>query len=43
MSAGVEGTIREGYAFSPMYTLGLAKDLHEGEELITCLKVEKAG
>jgi hypothetical protein len=42
ISTDVEGTIREGYAFSPMYTLGLAKDLRANEELITCLKVEKA-
>jgi hypothetical protein len=34
--------IREGYAFSPMYTLGLSKYLRENEELATCLKVEKA-
>lgn len=43
ISNEVEGTIPEGYAFSPMYSLGLAKDLRENEELITCLKVEKAG
>jgi hypothetical protein len=42
LSKDVEGMIREGYAFSPMYTLGLSKDLRENEELITCLKVEKA-
>jgi hypothetical protein len=43
VSEGAGGYFREGYAFSPMYTLGLTKNLTEGEELITCLKVEKAG
>jgi hypothetical protein len=43
LSRDVEGVIREGYAFSPMYTLGLSKTLRENEELVTCLKVEKAG
>ncbi|HEY8462700.1 MAG TPA: hypothetical protein VIM29_01505 [Bacillota bacterium] len=38
----VDGYIREGYAFSPMYTLGLTKNLKENEELVTCLKVVKA-
>jgi len=42
LSRDVEGMIREGYAFSPMYTLGLSKTLRENEELVTCLKVEKA-
>jgi hypothetical protein len=42
LSKDLEGTIREGYAFSPMYTLGLSKNLREDEELVTCLKVEKA-
>jgi hypothetical protein len=42
ISDNVEGFIREGYAFSPMYTLGLSKDLRENEELITCLRLEKA-
>ena len=37
-----EGYIREGYAFSPMYTLGLVKTLKEGEELQSWLKPEKA-
>jgi hypothetical protein len=40
---GIEGYFREGYAFSPMYTLGLAKSLKQNEELVTCLKVVKAG
>lgn len=43
VSPHVSGFVREGYAFSPMYTLGLAKDLRENEEMITCLRVEKAG
>ena len=34
--------IREGYAFSPMYTLGLQKTLGEKEVLHSWLKVEKA-
>jgi len=34
--------IREGYAFSPMYTLGITKNISNNEELITCLKLEKA-
>jgi hypothetical protein len=42
-SRGIEGYFREGYAFSPMYTLGLAKILKVNEELVTCLKVAKAG
>lgn len=40
--AGTEGYFREGYAFSPMFTLGLTKTISNGEELITCLKLEKA-
>jgi hypothetical protein len=42
VSADVDGYFREGYAFSPMYTLGLTKDLRQKEEMITCLRVEKA-
>ncbi|MCL6588912.1 MAG: hypothetical protein K6U80_03065 [Firmicutes bacterium] len=42
-SPAVDGYFREGYAFSPMYTLGITANLCEGEELITCLKVGKAG
>jgi len=37
-----EGYIKEGYAFSPMFTLGITKNLSNGEELTTCLKLEKA-
>lgn len=42
VEGAMEGYIREGYAFSPMYTLGLTKELNDGEEMITCLKLEKA-
>lgn len=38
----VMGYIREGYAFSPMYTLGLKKLMKNGEVLNSWLKVEKA-
>ncbi|MBR1797384.1 MAG: hypothetical protein IJ757_05155 [Clostridiales bacterium] len=34
--------IREGYAFSPMYTLGMTKKITEGEEVTTWLNLEKA-
>lgn len=34
--------VREGYAFSPMYTLGVTKELTEGEEIKTWLKLAKA-
>ena len=37
-----ETYVREGYAFSPMYTLGVIKDLKQGEEIKTWLKLEKA-
>lgn len=33
---------REGYAFSPMYTLGITKAISEGEEIVTWLKLRKA-
>ncbi len=36
------GYFREGFAFSPMYTLGLKKTIHGKGELRTWLKVEKA-
>jgi hypothetical protein len=42
LSENMEGIIREGYAFSPMFTLSLTKELSNGEELITWLKLEKA-
>lgn len=34
--------VREGYAFSPMYTLGIQKTLKVGEEITTWLKLAKA-
>ncbi len=36
------GYVKEGYAFSPMYTLGLKKVLKESEVFVTWLKLEKA-
>ena len=36
------GYIREGYAFSPMFTLGYRKELRKGEVLTTWLRLEKA-
>ena len=37
-----EAYIREGYAFSPMFTLGYQKKLHEKEVVVTWLNLEKA-
>ncbi len=42
VTGGSEGYIREGYAFSPMFTLGITKNISNKEELITCLNLEKA-
>ena len=36
------GYIREGYAFSPMFTLGFTKELKCGEVMSTWLRLEKA-
>ena len=33
--------IREGYAFSPMYTIGMSKNISEGEVITTWLNLEK--
>ena len=41
-SDGATGYFREGFAFSPMYTLGIKKILKGKGELRTWLKVEKA-
>lgn len=41
-SEGGEGYIREGYAFSPMFTLGYRKKLADKEVFATWLKLEKA-
>lgn len=38
----IHGYINEGYAFSPMFTLGLTKELSNEEEMITWLRLEKA-
>ena len=38
----VTAYIREGYAFSPMYTLGLRKKMKDGEVLNSWLRVERA-
>ena len=37
-----EGYVREGYAFSPMYTLGYTGKLREKEVFTTWLRLEKA-
>lgn len=37
-----QGYFREGYAFSPMFTLGMKKEMKQGEEMKTWLKLEKA-
>lgn len=47
VSVGAEGMeavgyIKEGYAFSPMFTLGMKKELANGEVFTTWLKLEKA-
>ena len=39
---GKEGYIKEGYAFSPMYTLGYTGKLREKEDFTTWLRLEKA-
>lgn len=33
---------KEGYAFSPMFTLGAKSEIGQGEEMVTWLKLEKA-
>ena len=42
LKGSLGGYVREGYAFSPMFTLGLTGDLSNHQEIITCLKLEKA-
>lgn len=37
------GYVREGYAFSPMFTLGYTGELHEKEVFTTWLRLERAG
>lgn len=41
-SAEAEGYIREGYAFSPMFTLGYKKQISDKEVYATWLNLEKA-
>ncbi len=41
-SAASEGYIREGYAFSPMFTLGYKKKITDKEIFATWLNLEKA-
>ena len=41
-SKEAEGYIREGYAFSPMFTLGYQKKISDKEVFATWLKLEKA-
>ena len=36
------GFVREGYAFSPMFTLGWERNLKEGEVFTTWLNLERA-
>ena len=40
--AAAEGYIREGYAFSPMFTLGYKKKVLDKEVFATWLRLEKA-
>ncbi|MCD8332579.1 MAG: hypothetical protein LUB60_00335, partial [Clostridiales bacterium] len=40
--AAAEGYIREGYAFSPMFTLGYKKNIADKEVFATWLNLEKA-
>jgi hypothetical protein len=40
-SGGAEAYIREGYAFSPMFTLGLKKKISEGGEFTSWLRLKK--
>ena len=37
-----EGYVKEGYAFSPMFTLGYKAVLKAGEGVTTWLRLEKA-
>lgn len=42
LAADATAYAAEGYAFSPMFSLGIKKSLKNGEELTVCLKTEKA-
>ncbi|MEG1457899.1 MAG: hypothetical protein RR056_06385 [Acetivibrio sp.] len=37
----VTGFVREGYAFSPMYTIGIEKEIQDKEALLSWLRLEK--
>lgn len=39
---GAVGYVREGYAFSPMFTLGIKKIMRKGQVMKTWLRLEKA-
>lgn len=41
-AADAEGYVKEGYAFSPMFTLGYTKELKNEEVFATWLKLERA-
>ena len=41
-SAEANGYVREGYAFSPMFTLGYKKNIRDKEMFATWLNLEKA-
>jgi hypothetical protein len=41
-SGNAEAYVREGYAFSPMFTLGLKKNIGEGGEFVSWLRLKKA-
>jgi hypothetical protein len=41
-SSEAEGYIKEGYAFSPMFTLGYKKEVSDKEVFATWLNLEKA-
>ena len=40
--AEAEGYVKEGYAFSPMFTLGYNSKIKDKEVVATWLKLEKA-
>jgi hypothetical protein len=41
-SGNAEGYVKEGYAFSPMFTLGLKKKIGGGGEFVSWLRLKKA-
>ena len=38
---GAKGYVSEGYAFSPMFTLGYETDINESEVAVTWLRLER--